>query len=174
MPHTFVPPPASWSFELPDNLKLKIADAITLFSRIDSNIVEARWAAEGADYERKKAIARKPAVDNIEALKGMVAAMGLEVASTPRIWEAFDQLKWDRNLIAHGVWMIDDEGVPWVVWHSKFLEDDNNVVGEMFDHARFDRMLAIARHLQETTVKFLGMVQKIEDEMKKRGSTTDA
>jgi hypothetical protein len=51
-------PDLKWSFELPDRLKITIADAIVLFSRIESCCVEIIWELEQADLEGKKEIAK--------------------------------------------------------------------------------------------------------------------
>jgi hypothetical protein len=45
-------------------------------------------------------------------------------------------MRYERNLIAHGVWMVDNKGRPLVVWHSKFLESDDFIGAEYFDYAR--------------------------------------
>ena len=86
---------------------------------------------------------------------------GLPGAATENIWSAFDRLKSDRNLIGHGVWMIDDHYVPWVVWHSKFLEDDNYTVGEQFPYERFDQLLRIGNHLFATLTTFKSLLEKM-------------
>ena len=53
----------TWSFDLPDRLKLAIADAIAIFSRIDHAIIECIWILEQADLKRKKQIAKEHAHD---------------------------------------------------------------------------------------------------------------
>ena len=157
MPHIFVPPPSSWSFELPPRLRLFIGDSISIFSRIDHLVVEILWVNEDADLARKRAIAKRSASDNIEALRKIVETLPVE---TGNIWGAFERLRNDRNIIGHSVWMLDDKYVPWAVWHSKFLESDEYVVGEQFSYERFQEMLRIATHLLETLLKFRMLLEK--------------
>lgn len=64
--------------------------------------------------------------------------------------------------------MVDGKFVPWVLWHSHFLEDDQSVVSEQFPYERFDQLLRIAQHLLETLLKFKAMVEKL-DEARKTG-----
>ena len=51
-------PNLKWSFELPDRLKFAIADAIVLYSRIESCCIEIIWELEQANLECKKQIAK--------------------------------------------------------------------------------------------------------------------
>lgn len=160
-PITYTEPPAAVSFALPPRLRLMIADAVTVFSRIDNTLIEIRWAAEGADLARKKAIAKAPAAANIEALKEIVGHFGVGVIDIPLVWQGFERLKDDRNLVGHGVWMVDDKWVPWVMWHSRMLESDDLKDCEHFPYERFDQLLRIARHLLEMLMTFLGHVEQI-------------
>ena len=58
-------------------------------------------------------------------------------AKTAAIWPAAHDLRNDRNLIAHGVWVVDDDARPIVVWHRKFLESEEYITGEYLDYRRF-------------------------------------
>ena len=62
-------PNLTWSFELPDRLKIAIADAVVLYSRIESCCVEIIWELEQADLERKKQIAKAWGDQNFRLLK---------------------------------------------------------------------------------------------------------
>lgn len=144
------PPPTSiaipgmtWSFDLPDRLKIAIADAVTIFARIDSMIIEGIWVLEQADAKRRRQIAKEKAYENIEYVRGVVEQhMKLDIDET---WDALDVLRQDRNLIAHGVWMMrfggdtpgetatPPTGVPMVLWHSIMVESEDFVTAESFD-----------------------------------------
>jgi hypothetical protein len=65
-------PDLKWSFELPDRLKVAIADAIVLYSRIESCCVEIIWELEQADLERKQEIAKAWGDQNFKLLKQAV------------------------------------------------------------------------------------------------------
>jgi hypothetical protein len=56
------PPPTSiaipgmtWSFDLPDRLKIAIAEAVTVFSHIDCMLIESVWALEQPSLRLSKA-----------------------------------------------------------------------------------------------------------------------
>ena len=44
------------------------------------------------------------------------------------------ELRLQRNLIAHGVRMVNDAGIPHVTWHSHFLESDDYAVVRSFSY----------------------------------------
>ena len=173
-------PGITWSFDLPDRLRLAIADAVTIFSRIDHAIIECIWVLEQPDLKRKKQIAKEHAHENIQYVRDVVEEhMKLDI---PETWEAIAELRKERNLIAHGVWMMrfggDSEGetnapptgLPMVLWHSKMLESDNFVTAESFDYWRFKSFMANSRVLLDTFLKFRSMAEKvIDDEKRSRG-----
>jgi hypothetical protein len=162
-------PNLTWSFELPDKLKLAIADAIVLYSRIESCIVEIIWEIEEANLERKKEIAKAWGDQNFRLIKRAVKL--IPGAKTDAIWPALKALGKERNLIGHGVWMWTDEGRPLVVWHSKFLEEADWIGAEFFDFTRFDYFMGRAELLMNTFAQFkLLLVKAIEEEKGARGA----
>jgi hypothetical protein len=82
--------------------------------------------------------------------------MKLDIGPT---WDALDEMRRERNLIAHGVWTMrfggdsqgetamPPEGLPMVLWHSKMLESDDFVTAESFHFWRFDKFMDRARVL---------------------------
>ena len=104
-------PDLTWSFELPDQLKIAIADAIVLYRRIDSCCVEIIWELEQANLERKKEIAKARGDQNFRLLKQAVHQ--IPGAKTDKIWAALMALGKERNLIGHGVWMWTNESDRW-------------------------------------------------------------
>jgi hypothetical protein len=157
-------PNLTWSFELPDKLKLAIADAITLYSRIESCIVEIVWELEQADLERKKEIAKAWGDQNFRFIKRAVKL--IPGAKTDAIWPALKAVGKERNLIGHGVWMWTNEHRPLVVWHSKFLEEAEWVGAEFFDFARFDHFMRRAELLMNTFAQFKLLLVKAIDQEK--------
>jgi hypothetical protein len=145
-------PDLKWSFELPDRLKLAIADAITLYSRIESCCIEIVWEIEQADLARKQEVAKNWGEQNFKLLRKAVES--LPDAKTDRIWPTLNVLGKERNLIGHGVWMWTSEGRPLVVWHSKFLESTDWVGAEYFDWSRFDSFMKKATVLMNTFAQF--------------------
>lgn len=171
------PPPTSiaipgmtWSFTLPDRLKIAIADAVTIFSHIDCMVIESVWVLEEADLKRKKQIAKEHAAENIKFIRGIVEEhMRLDIGPT---WDALTELRQERSLIAHGTWSVrfggdtpgetapDPEGLPMVLWHSKMLESDDFVTAESFDYWRFEKFMKRARLLLNTFQQFRTMCEK--------------
>jgi hypothetical protein len=153
-----------WSFDLPDRLKIAIADAIVLYSRIESCCVEIIWELEQADLERKKQIAKAWGDKNFRLLKNAVDL--IPGAKADKIWRALKVLTKERNLIGHGVWMWTNEDRPLVVWHSKFLEENDWIGAEFFDWVRFDYFMKQATALMNTFTQFKLLVVKAVDEQK--------
>jgi hypothetical protein len=106
-------PGLAWSGELPFELKVAIAEAVTLFSRIDDMVIRVLWAGEMADLKRRKQIMKNRSFTNLEYLEAFVKAHlgGIEI---PETWAALAALRQERNMIAHGVWGMS-EGVPTVI-----------------------------------------------------------
>lgn len=182
------PPPTSvaipgmtWSFKLPDRLKLAIADAVTIFSHIDCMVIESVWVLAQADLAQKKKIAKEHAAENIKFIRGVVEEhMRLFIGPT---WDALAELRRERNLIAHGTWSVrfggdtpgetspSREGLPMVLWHSKMLESDDFITAESFDYWRFDKFMARARVLLNTFQQFKIQCERAtEDEKRSRAS----
>lgn len=157
-----IPAPTTWSFELPPRLRLAIADAVTLFAKIESCMLETVWLLEGADLARKKKLSRDAAADHMEAIEAAVKL--IPGAESDAIWPAAHDLRNERNLIAHGVWMVDCDARPLVVWHRKFLESDEYVSGEYFSYRRFDYFQARGQHLLTTFADFKRLLEEALDE----------
>jgi hypothetical protein len=56
---TMATPNMIWTLDLPERLRLAIADAVVIFSRIDNALIEGIWVLEEADPKRKRQIARR-------------------------------------------------------------------------------------------------------------------
>lgn len=156
-------PNLSWDFELPDRLKICIADSITIYSRIESCCVEIIWELEQADIERRKQIAKNWGDKNFKLLKNAVAQ--IPDAKTDAIWPALKSLTKERNLIGHGVWLWTNEQRPLVVWHAKFLEEADWVGAEFFDWSRFDHYMQRATVLMNTFAQFKQLVVAAVDQV---------
>ena len=103
-------PDLKWSFELPQRLRLAIADAIVLYSCIESCCIEIIWEIEQADLPRKQELAKNWGEQNFKLLRKAVES--LPGVKTDRIWPALKELGKERNLIGHGVWMWTNEKRP--------------------------------------------------------------
>ena len=172
-------PGMTWSFDLTDRLKIAIADAIAIFSRIDHTVIEWIWVLEQADLNRKKQIAKEHAHGNVKVVRSVVEEhMKLDIGPT---WDALDEIRRERNLIAHGVWTMrfggdsqgekatPPEGLPMVVWHSKMLESDDFVTAESFGFWRFGEFMDRARVLLNTFQQFKTRIEDaIEAEKRSR------
>jgi hypothetical protein len=161
-------PELSWSFEIPDKLKLAIADCIILYSKLESCIVELVWLIEAADVERKREIAKSWSSQNFKIVKRVV--LSIPGAESDEIWPALNDLGQERNLIGHGVWMITDTGRPMVVWHARSVSAEH-IDSQFFDWERFDHFLAIGRVTLNTFAEFKRLLEEgIEAELAKKAS----
>ena len=180
---TMATPDMTWTLDLPERLRLAVADAVVIFSRIDNALIEGIWVLEEADPKRKRQIAKARAHENIGYVKGVVAEhLKLDIEET---WNALDQMRQERNLISHGVWMmrfggdgpngkpVTTKGLPHVLWHSKMLEEDDYVVAEAFDFWRFDRFMKHAEVLLTTFRQFKALAEEAIAE-KKRSRVVEA
>ena len=154
-------PDLTWSFELPDRLKLAIADAIILYSRIKSCCIEIIWEIERADLVCKQELAKNWAELNFKLPRKAVES--LPGAKTDRIWPTLKALGKERNLIGHGVWMWTSEGRPLVVWHSKFLELADWVGAEYYDWSRFNNFMRRATVLMNMLAQFKLILVRADD-----------
>jgi hypothetical protein len=143
---------------------LAIADAIILYSRIESCCIEIIWEIEQADLPRQQELAKNWGEQNFKLLRKAVE--GLPGAKTDRIWSTLRELGKERNLIGHGVWMWTNEKRPLVVWHSRFLESADWVGAENFDWSRFDQFMKRATVLMNTFAQFKLMLVRASDAKK--------
>lgn len=115
-------------------------------------------------------IAKERAHENISFVKTVVEQhIKVDISET---WEALTELRNDRNLIAHGAWMMrfggatagelatPPTGLPMALWHSKMLESDDFVTAESFDYWRFDKFMRQARVLLNTFQHFRAMLER--------------
>jgi len=144
VPHVPMPEGVALSRDLPDWVRLAIADAVVVFGRLEQEAVEIAWLLKGADLKQKLKLARNPAQENLTFLVAFIerAAPGLKLDAMK---DAIAGAAYERNLIAHGSWSMANRK-PWVVWH-KFLEDDDSVIGEFFERPRFERFMKITGRL---------------------------
>jgi hypothetical protein len=141
------------STELPEWLRLSIADAVVVFGRMEQEIIEISWILTDADLKQKLKLTKGSTTDKfIGALESVERAeAGLKLDA---VKEGFKGLADERNLIVHGAWtMVDDK--PWAVWH-KFLEDNDSIIGEFFEQWRFERFMKKGEHI-------LGMLRQFHD-----------
>ena len=146
-----------WSFDLPEKLKLAIADCILLYSKIESCVVELIWVIEDPDPIRKREIAKAWGDENFRIVKKVVKS--IPGAESDAIWPALKDLGQERNLIGHGVWMISDDERPMVVWHARSIELGEGIEAQYFDWKRFDRFFEIGNALLKTFREFKNLVE---------------
>ena len=78
---------------------------VSLFSKIDHCALEIVWLITGADLAEKK-LAKAHAIDNLKTFEDAIRQ--IPKAEFDAIWSACRELRRQRNLIAHGVWLVDD------------------------------------------------------------------
>lgn len=125
-----------FSSELPRWVRLAISEVVVLFGRIEQECIEISRLLKDANLAAKLKLAREPAKQNF---LDIISAVERQEPGLKLDWlrNGFSTLADERNLIVHGAWVMAGDK-PWVVWH-KFLQDDDNVVGEFFEAPRFKR-----------------------------------
>jgi hypothetical protein len=100
------------SFDLPDDLKLAIADAVTSFAKLEMATEKLIWTLVGVSWSHGRMLTRMDTQPKFALLKKLV----LELVPArdrktiaPNIWRALDELREDRNDIVHAVWAIMDD-----------------------------------------------------------------
>jgi hypothetical protein len=151
--HVPMPEGTQLSLDLPEWLRLAIADAVVLFGRMEQEIIEISWILTNADLTQKLKLTKGSTTEKfIAALESVERAeAGLKLDS---LKEGFKGLAEERNLMVHGAWNMAD-AKPWVVWH-KFLEGDESIIGEYFEQWRFERFMVKGQHI-------LGMLRQFRD-----------
>jgi hypothetical protein len=140
---------------MPRSVKLEIANCIILFGRIEQKVIEIAWALAGStDVKARVKRAGQPAHANFEEILSIVEQAAGDKFDAMRT--VFNSLRHDRNLIAHGFWLMADDK-PYVVWH-KFITDADGVMGEFFDRQRFERFRKRGETLFETCRKWHDML----------------
>jgi hypothetical protein len=153
--HVPMPEGTRLSPDLPEWLRLAIADAVVLFGRMEQEIIEISWILTNADLTQKLKLTKGSTTEKfIAALESVERAeMGLKLDA---LKEGFKVLAEERNLIVHGAWNMTD-AKPWVVWH-KFLEDDDSIIGEYFEQWRFERFMVKGQHILQMLRRFHDML----------------
>ena len=142
--------------ELPQTVRLSIADAVVLFGRMEQEAIEIAWLLRDAELKERLKLARTPATENFIAIIESVEKTQ-EDLKLDMLKESFRELANERNLIVHGAWTLADE-TSWVVWH-KFIEDTDSVIGEFFEAWRFERFMKKGGQILETLRKFHNMLE---------------
>jgi hypothetical protein len=148
---------ATFSWVLPDWVKFAIADWLVVFGRMEQKIIEIAWLMKDADVKERVKTARAPAVENFQGILSVMEEH--EGKKFDGLRKTFEALSKDRNLIAHGCWLMIDGTMPWVVWH-KFIEDDASVIGEFYERPRFDDFKKKAVFMYEMCDKYHDMLEK--------------
>jgi len=154
--HVPMPEGTRLSPELPEWVRLAIADAVVLFGRMEQEVIEVAWILTDADLTQKLKLTKGSATEKfIAALESVERAeAGLKLGA---LKEGFKGLAEERNLMVHGAWNMAD-AKPWVVWH-KFLEDDESIIGEHFERWRFERFMVKGQHILQMLHRFHNMLE---------------
>jgi hypothetical protein len=154
--HVPMPEGVRLSSELPEWVKLCIADAVVVFGRMEQEVIELSWVLTDAELKERLKLARIPATENfiaiIESVERSQASLKLDALKN-----TFRTLADERNLIVHGSWTMTDDK-PWVVWH-KFAEDTESIIGEHFEAPRFERFMTKGNHILDMLRKYHNLLE---------------
>jgi hypothetical protein len=136
--------PGRLSDDMPDAIKIAIADAIMAYAVMEGTAERLIWDITGVSYDDGRLLTRTDSSDKFEMLKTLTENYGLIIhysrKTTQEMWAAIKQLMPVRNLLVHGIWAILDRQIPITISH-RLPTTTGNVVGEAFP---LERLQAIA------------------------------
>lgn len=160
---TPMPPDVVLQRELPDWLRLAIADAVVVFGRMEQEAIEIVWLLRDATLAEKLKAARDPATDTLTTIVEIIERTQSDLDFSA-IKSKIVDLAQERNMIVHGSWCLANDK-PYVVWH-KFLVDDEHIIGEYFEKLRFDNFMNLANHLLSTLFDIHAQLEILTDPSK--------
>jgi hypothetical protein len=153
-------PAADVSLHVPDSLKLAIADAIILYSRIEGCMMEIAWAAIASNRHFQTQIAWGSLGRDVDQLRGLIEeCSGIDLRG---FWDTLKDLGIERTIIVQGVWMTID-GAPYVQ-SRRFAESAEIAVPEAFGHERFETFQRRGASLLQVLTDLLSLVREEPDE----------
>jgi hypothetical protein len=143
-PHIIDADASRLSDNIPDEIKIAIANSIIAYSAMENAAERLIWDVAGLSYDDGKLLTRNGA-NKFDILKQLLEQHGVVVhysrRTTISMWDAIRQVVPTRNLIVHGVWAMLDNAMP-VSISYKLSSDTGHVLGEPFD---LERLQAVGR-----------------------------
>jgi hypothetical protein len=142
---------ATLSTDLPDRLKIAIADAIIAFARLEAAILECLWLLKDPDIKTKQDIGRAFVANNVREVRELLENItGLKVGKVG-LWKAVAELADERNTVAHATWMMNGDQ-PIIVAH-KWASDGDGLVGPHAQYEALDRIRTQSEYLFDIFVE---------------------
>ena len=138
------------SHEIPDNVKIAIADVVIHFAKMEAALEGLIWTILHLSVDDGRLITRMDARPKIALAKTLAERRGLGI-SNPKLpdtyWETIDKLRGYRNDVVHSAWLMVDGEIPLAVSYA-MKSDEGHIVGDAFS---IERLEAIARQCRTVT-----------------------
>ena len=143
------------SRELPNEVKIAIADVVIAFSFMDSAAEQFIWQLCGLSFEDGRMLTTMDAKPKFNVLKQMVKRHKLTLTNPglpATFWDTLDNLRDYRNQIAHGQWAMVDGSIPVTASFRIIDKQSGAIIADAFS---IERLEAIARQCERCTA-YLG------------------
>lgn len=132
------------SRDLPDPVKVAIADVIIAFSLLDAAAEQFIWQLCGLSFEDGRLLTTMDTRPKFNVLKALVLKRGITLSNPPlpdSFWDTLDNLREYRNQVAHGQWAMYDRQVPITASFRIIDKQTGRIIADAFS---IERMEAIA------------------------------
>jgi hypothetical protein len=150
------------SFDLPNDLKLAIANAVVSFAKLEMAVEELIWELVGLSFAHGRMLTRMDTRPKFELVKKLLLELvppERRKTLAPNIWKAIEDLREDRNDIVHGTWVIFN-GQPALVSH-RYSAPPDEVGTKLFPIERLQLCVREAEMLEELFVKHLSALRSL-------------
>jgi hypothetical protein len=163
--------PSRFSDNIPDTIKIAIANSIIAYSAMENSTERLIWDVAGLSYDDGELLTRSR-LNKFETLKQLLEQHGIVVHYTRQItisvWEDLRQLVPIRNLIVHGVWAMLDNAMPLSI-SNRPSSDTGYVFGEPF---YLERLQAVERQCFRVKKVLDGLSERLQRQRHKESDTS--
>jgi hypothetical protein len=159
-------PDSTLSREIPDSIKIAIADVIMRFSEMENAAETVIWDLVGVSDDDGKLLTQLDSKDKLELCKKFTERYGMPIHSDIDIashaWMTIRQSIEARNKIAHGLWYMLHEGsesVPVAVSY-RIPAELGRVTGEQFP---IDRLVLIGENCEKNRDLLNALLRRIAE-----------
>jgi hypothetical protein len=128
--------------EVPDRIKIGIAEAIVGYSALENSAETLIWDLTGLSFEDGKLLTKIDSRGKFDLLKKLMARYNLPLSQDPErtkaLWTIITDIIESRNKIAHGVWVMFRETTPLTASFRISGGEPDHIVGERFSLRRLE------------------------------------
>jgi hypothetical protein len=147
------------SKEIPDPVKIAIAEAVMAFSEMEVSAEAVIWELTGLTMDDGKLVTQN--VNKMQLARRLSERYGIPIHPHPQttadIWAVADHLTAARNKIAHGIWNMIDGTMPLAV-SFRIQTTPGRVSGE---HFPIERLHLIAENCRKIKQRLDGIIEHV-------------